>query len=64
MPLDDSGNAPENMPVMVWIYGGAYTGGGGNWAMYGPEKFMDYNNVVMVFIFKRIVINYYYFHLK
>jgi len=48
--------APEhalNMPVMVWIHGGAYMSGTGNTELYGPEHFMD-KDVILVSINYRL----------
>ena len=54
VPLDDSEKPPKNMPVMVWIYGGSFTAGSATFDEYGPTKFLDFNNVIMVNISKLV----------
>ena len=36
---------PSLLPVMVWIYGGGYSVGSATWADYGPQKFLDTDQV-------------------
>ena len=47
IPLDPApAPAPTSpLPVMVWIYGGGYSVGSGTWADYGPQKFLDTDQV-------------------
>ena len=42
-----------NVPVMVWIHGGAFVSGSGTYADYGPQYFMD-QGVVMVTVNYRL----------
>ncbi|CAL8125465.1 unnamed protein product [Orchesella dallaii] len=42
----------SNFPVMVWIHGGGYTFGDGN--SYGPEYFMETEDVILVTINYRL----------
>ena len=46
-PLDPASSiAPASpLPVMVWIYGGGYSVGSATWADYGPQKFLDTDQV-------------------
>ena len=37
----------ENLPVMVWIHGGAFESGSGTYGDYGPQYFMDLGVVVV-----------------
>ena len=43
-----------NVPVMVWIHGGAFMAGSGTYADYGPQYFMDSGGVVMVTVNYRL----------
>ena len=47
-------DAGENVPVMVWIHGGAFMSGSGTYADYGPQYFMDSGGVVMVTVNYRL----------
>ena len=40
-------DAGENVPVMVWIHGGAFESGSGTYGDYGPQYFMDRGVVVV-----------------
>ena len=44
-PLDPGPAPAPPLPVMVWIYGGGYSVGSGTWADYGPQKFLDTDQV-------------------
>ena len=44
-PLDPAPAPAPPLPVMVWIYGGGYSVGSGTWADYGPQKFLDTDQV-------------------
>ena len=35
------------LPVIVWIHGGGFTQGSGDPSMYGPDRFMDYDVIVV-----------------
>ena len=37
----------RNLPVMVWIHGGAYVHGSGGSGSYGPEYLIDYGVVLV-----------------
>ena len=41
--VDEGGN----VPVMVWIHGGAFMSGSGTYGDYGPQYFMDQGVVVV-----------------
>ena len=43
----------ENVPVMVWIHGGAFVSGSGTFGDFGPQYFMD-RGVVMVTVNYRL----------
>jgi len=43
----------STMPVMVWIYGGAFISGNNIFYVYGPENFMD-QNIILVTINYRV----------
>ncbi|KAF2900888.1 hypothetical protein ILUMI_05293 [Ignelater luminosus] len=36
------------LPVMVWIYGGAFVGGDSRYTSFGPDYFIDEKNVIIV----------------
>ena len=38
----------SSLAVMVWIFGGGFNYGSGTWDEYGPQMFMDTQQVVMV----------------
>ena len=39
---------PENrVPVMVWIYGGGYAAGSGQYSDYGPQYFMEHGIILV-----------------
>ena len=46
--FENSSNIDSLLPVMVWIYGGGFDSGSGTWDEYGPQKFMETQNVVLV----------------
>ena len=43
-----------SLPVMVWFHGGAYLFGSGIKKEYGPQYFMDQNNVILVTVNYRL----------
>jgi len=57
VPLVENQSNSESeipLPVMVWIYGGGFDSGSGTWSDYGPQKFMETQNVVLVTINYRL----------
>ncbi|GAB6026531.1 hypothetical protein CHUAL_012953 [Chamberlinius hualienensis] len=42
----------KSLPVMVFIHGGGFNIGTGNYAMYPPEKLMDYDVVLVTFNYR------------
>ena len=44
-PLDPAPAPAPPLPVMVWIYGGGYSVGSATWTDYGPQKFLDTDQV-------------------
>ena len=46
-------NARERLPVMVWIYGGAFVGGATNWPLYDGTRFA-HKGVVLVSVAYRV----------
>ena len=44
------GSGEDPLPVMVWIYGGAFNSGAGFW--YGPGYFMSHNIIVVTFNYR------------
>lgn len=40
------------LPVMVWIYGGAFITGDGNDSWYGPDYFMNKDVVLVTFNYR------------
>ncbi|KAI4459590.1 carboxylesterase [Holotrichia oblita] len=40
------------LPVMVWIYGGGFIFGGGNYAAYGPDQLVSENVTVVTFNYR------------
>ncbi len=50
MIFHPDGKLPTNIPVMVWIHGGAFILGNGNSDFYGPDYFMGEttNPVILV----------------
>ena len=49
--LPDDEEHPE-LPVMVWIHGGAFTTGSGESDFYGPDYLMDENVVLVTFNYR------------
>ena len=47
-PLDPGPAPAPPLPVMVWIYGGGYSVGYNTAQGYGPQKFMDTQQVILV----------------
>ncbi len=45
--------AGDKLPVMVWIYGGAFIGGGTNWPMYDGTRLAE-KGVVLVSVAYRV----------
>ena len=43
-----------SLPVLIWIHGGGLTSGSGRMAEYGPQYFMDTEQVVVVTINYRL----------
>lgn len=46
-------SSSAKLPVIVFVHGGAYVGGSGATALYGPELFLD-KDVVLVTINYRL----------
>ena len=44
-PVSAGSEGAAALPVMVWIYGGGYSVGSATWADYGPQKFLDTDQV-------------------
>ena len=42
------------LPVLVWIHGGGLTSGSGRMAEYGPQYFMDTEQIILVTINYRL----------
>jgi len=40
-------NGNTNLPVMVWIHGGAFLFGGSDPSFYGPQRLLDYDVIVV-----------------
>ena len=47
-PVSAGSEGAAALPVMVWIYGGGYSGGYNTARGYGPQKFMDTQRVILV----------------
>ncbi|KAG5668697.1 hypothetical protein PVAND_016626 [Polypedilum vanderplanki] len=47
-----------NLPVLFWIYGGAYILGDGNTLIYGPDELMKENIVVVTFNYRLSVFGF------
>jgi carboxylesterase type B len=47
--------SPENLPVMIWIHGGAFVfGNNWQWGLYNQKPFVQENNLIVVTINYRI----------
>ena len=47
-PVSAGSEGAAALPVMVWIYGGGYSVGYNTARGYGPQKFMDTQQVILV----------------
>ncbi|XP_049938132.1 venom carboxylesterase-6-like [Schistocerca serialis cubense] len=47
VPHEAAANASEPLPVLVWIPGGGYEGGGGTQADFGPDFFLEHGIIVV-----------------
>ena len=47
-PVSAGSEGAAALPVMVWIYGGGYSVGYNTAQGYGPQKFMDTQQVILV----------------
>lgn len=48
--MSSLGQMPKNLPVMVWLHGGAFVRGDGSSTLFAPDYFMseETNPVVLV----------------
>ncbi|KAG5669412.1 hypothetical protein PVAND_017299 [Polypedilum vanderplanki] len=51
-------NVNANLPVLFWIYGGAFILGDGNSLIYGPDELMKENIVVVTFNYRLSVFGF------
>jgi para-nitrobenzyl esterase len=52
--IPDADNKNKKLPVMVWIHGGSYVSGGGDYEIYDPKQFVIDHNVIVVSITYRL----------
>jgi len=53
-PKFESQDFTDPLPVMVWIHGGGFFSGTGTSSMYGPQRLMDKDGIILVAINYRV----------
>ncbi|MHA1607001.1 MAG: carboxylesterase/lipase family protein [Candidatus Freyarchaeota archaeon] len=62
VPKAEDGGLPENLPVYVWVYGGANIAGQGSWPLYWGANLARKANVVVVTFNYRVGIAGWFYH--